>query len=120
MSFEHTFTDLPAENEYPKLVRDKIPDIILAHDGVTVPTRILSDDDEYLAFLLRKGREEAEELSEAQTESNMREEIADLYEIIDTILALKGIPRADIVGIQDEKRQKRGGFDQRILMLDKR
>lgn len=119
MKFEHTETDLPTENQYPKLVRDKIPEIIKINDGVDVPTRILSDD-EYLAYLLKKVQEEAEELAEATTDSNVVEEIADVYEVIDAILALKGIERSEVIKVQDEKREKRGGFIRRILMLDKR
>jgi predicted house-cleaning noncanonical NTP pyrophosphatase (MazG superfamily) len=120
MSFEYTMTDLPTENEYPKLVRDKIPEIIQANNGGRVPTKTLSDDEEYLTFLFRKIREEAEELSEATSDSNVVEEIADVYEIIDAILALKGIRRSEVIDVQDEKREKRGGFDKRILMLHKR
>jgi predicted house-cleaning noncanonical NTP pyrophosphatase (MazG superfamily) len=45
--------------------------------------------------------------------------MADVYEIIDTILKLKGIERAEVVAVQDAKRKKRGGFDDRLLMLDK-
>jgi predicted house-cleaning noncanonical NTP pyrophosphatase (MazG superfamily) len=120
MSYEHTVTDLKTENEYPKLVRDKIPEIVQVSDGVSVPTKIVSDDQEFLAYLLRKVVEESEELSEAKTDSNLMEEIADVYEIIDTILALKGISPADIAAVQNEKRDKRGGFQERIVMLAKR
>ncbi len=120
MSYQHTITDLKTENEYPKLVRDKIPKIIQASDGVTVPTKIVSDDQEFLAYLLRKVVEESEELSEAKTDSNLIEEIADVYEIIDTIVAVKGISADDVTKVQTEKREKRGGFQQRIVMLARR
>jgi predicted house-cleaning noncanonical NTP pyrophosphatase (MazG superfamily) len=119
MSFEHTETDLPVEKEYPKLVRDRIPEIIIANEGIVVPTRTLTNDKEYLAYLLRKVREEAEELSEATTDSNIIEEVADVYEIIDTVLALKGIERSIVLASQKDKREKRGGFSERILMLGK-
>jgi predicted house-cleaning noncanonical NTP pyrophosphatase (MazG superfamily) len=119
MGFKHTITDLPTENEYPKLVRDKIPQIIKTHDGVDVPTRTLDEDTEFLAFLLRKIVEESEELSEATTNSNLIEEIADVNEIIDTILKLKGISPEEVLAVQHEKRDARGGFEKRLLMLAK-
>jgi predicted house-cleaning noncanonical NTP pyrophosphatase (MazG superfamily) len=118
MSFTHTMTNLPEENEYPKLVRDKIPEIVKSNEGIDVPTRTL-DDDEYLAYLLKKVVEEATELSETKTDDHLVEEIADVYEIIDSIIALKNMQREDVLKVQDEKRQKRGGFDKRILMLGK-
>ncbi|MDB5165528.1 MAG: phosphoribosyl-ATP pyrophosphohydrolase [Candidatus Saccharibacteria bacterium] len=116
MTFEHTITDLPAENEYPKLIRDRIPEIILA-DGREVDTRTL-DDEEFLHFLLKKVTEEAQELENAVTDSNILEEIADVREILDAILELKGVSLEQIQAIQDEKRQKRGGFKLRLLMLN--
>jgi len=115
MTFEHTFTDLPAENEYPKLIRDRIPEIILA-DGRKVDTRTL-DDEEFLQYLLKKITEEAQELENATTDSNILEEIADVREILDSILELKSVSPEEIQAIQDEKRQKRGGFKLRLLML---
>ncbi len=119
MSFEHTEIDLPVENEYPKLVRDRIPEIIKQIERQDVPVRQLSKDSEFLEYLLKKIIEEAEELSEATTDSNLKEEIADVYEIIDAIIELKKLSTTEINSIQDEKRQKRGGFKQRLLMLGK-
>lgn len=116
-SYEHTITDLPTENEYPKLIRDRIPEIIRA-DGREVATTTLEEDKEFLQFLLKKAVEEAEELAHSENESNLLEEVADLREIIDTILALKGVSEEQIQAIQDEKREKRGGFTLRLLMLN--
>jgi predicted house-cleaning noncanonical NTP pyrophosphatase (MazG superfamily) len=115
MKYEHTITDLPAENEYPKLIRDRIPEIILA-GGREVETRIL-DEDEFLHFLLKKAVEEAQELQHATSDSNIVEEIADVREVLNTILELKGVSPEQIQAVQDEKRQKRGGFKSRLLML---
>ena len=117
MTFVHTITDLPIENKYPKLIRDRIPEIIEA-DGRQAQTRVL-DDVEYLQFLLKKVPEEAEELASATSTSNILEEIADLKEIFDAILELHGVSSAEIQAIQDEKRQKLGGFNRRLLMLKK-
>lgn len=117
MTFTHTETNVPVENEYPKLVRDRIPEIIEENEGVPVPTRIL-DDEEYEIHLRQKLIEEAGELAAAKTDEHTVEEIADLEELIDTLLALKGIDRASVTAVQNEKREKRGGFAGRILMLE--
>ena len=112
-------TDLSLKNQYPKLVRDKIPEIIKDKEGIIVPTKILADDKEYLEYLQRKVKEEAIELSEAITEQDIAEETADVYEVIDSILALKNIHHDAVLSAQKAKRDKRGGFSKRILMLGK-
>ena len=118
MNSNHTGTDLPEKEEYPKLVRDNIPGLIEKQDSKVVATRILSDDEEFLSYLLAKIREEAEELAEANSDENLIEEIADVYEIIDAIVALKNIPISEITKTQNKKREDRGGFEKRILMLN--
>jgi predicted house-cleaning noncanonical NTP pyrophosphatase (MazG superfamily) len=117
MTFEHTLTDLDIENEYPKLVRDGIPAIIKANEGYDVPTRELTDRGERRKFLGKKGIEEATELSEAGTDEHRLEELADYEELVDTWLEEMGKTREDLRAVQDEKRQKRGGFKKWLLML---
>jgi predicted house-cleaning noncanonical NTP pyrophosphatase (MazG superfamily) len=117
MTFEHTVTDLPTENEYPKLVRDKIPEIIAQANGREVPVRTL-ELDEFIGFLKKKAVEEAEELEATDTDSHLLEEIADLREILDTLEASKGFTPEQVKAVQDEKREKRGGFALRLLMLN--
>lgn len=118
MKYSHTYTDLAAENEYPKLIRDKIPEICEAN-AQTIEIRTLNDDKEYLKYLLKKVIEEATELVEAETDENLVEEIVDVREVMDAILALKGVSEVDAKVIQDEKRIKRGGFAGRLLMLER-
>lgn len=108
------------ENEYPKLVRDNIPDIIKKKEGFEPSYRILDDDTEFLNALLKKANEESAELQLSLGNNNLEEEIADLFEVIDTILALRGKSTEDIKAIQKEKRGKRGGFDKRIFMDEPR
>jgi predicted house-cleaning noncanonical NTP pyrophosphatase (MazG superfamily) len=118
MSFEHTETNLPLENEYPKLIRDRIPDLV-HRKGVKTSTRKAASDEEYLEFLSKKIVEEAQELSEAESNSNITEEIADVYEIVDALIALKKLSKTNIAAVQQEKRDKRGGFEERLIMLEK-
>ena len=111
-------TNFPIENEFPKLIRDKIPDII-ALRGAKANTQTLASDEEYLMFLLKKMLEEATELQHSEEVGNMQEELADVLEIIQAIVKLKNWTMEEIVTVQKEKREKNGGFEKRILMLSK-
>src|SRR4051812_9732899 len=107
-------SDLPVENEYPKLVRDNIPQIVQDQRGVEVETKILESDNEYVKYLLKKMLEEAAELEHAEQKGNTKEELADIFEIIDALLKVKGLTTEDIRAVQKEKREKNGGFEKRI------
>lgn len=115
-TFQHTVTSLDIENEYPKLVRDRIPEIIKTEGARDVPVKILNDSD-FEWWLRKKAIEEATELAEADSDSHLLEEIADVREILEELIRLKGFTTEQIQTVQTEKRQKRGGFDKRILML---
>ena len=116
MEFKHT--NLKIETEYPKLVRDKIPEIIKKNEGIEIRSRIL-DDGEFLKYLLKKIVEEAAELQDAADKGNLEEEVADIFEITDNILKLRKKNKEEIFMIQEVKREKNGGFDKRILMIGK-
>src|SRR3989344_5369295 len=77
-------------NEYPKLVRDRIPEIIKEKTGVEAKTRTLAGDDEFLEYLLAKFVEESVELKNSVQAGNLEEELADLFELIYTLLRLRG------------------------------
>ena len=89
------------------------------NEGIEIQKRILENDDEYLKYLLKKIVEEATELQHATATAEIEVELADIYEIIDAVLDLKGKKRKDIDAIESEKRAKNGGFAKRILMLGK-
>jgi predicted house-cleaning noncanonical NTP pyrophosphatase (MazG superfamily) len=101
---------------YPKLVRDRIPEIIKEKEGKDVPVRIL-EDAEYMDWLMTKLGEEAAELKEAAGSEKWLEEMADVFEVIYAILKAKGSDIEKVVAVQKEKREKRGGFEKKILML---
>ena len=112
-------TNLPIESKYPKLVRDRIPEIIRNKTGAEVTQRILENDGEFLEYLLKKLAEEAAEAEYGIKHGNLEEELADVFEIIDAILEIKGWNKDYIAKIQEEKRRKNGGFKTRILMISK-
>lgn len=112
-------TNHPIENEYPKLVRDNILDIIKDRTGQTPEHHIAEDDREFLDYLLKKIVEEATELQRSVENDNTIEELADVYELLDVIAKTVHKTHEEIAAIQKEKRQKNGGFDKRIIMHSK-
>ena len=98
--------------KYHKLVRDRIPEII-ENQGKTCVTEVLSQA-EYLEMLDLKLNEE---LAEYQ-ESKSLEELADLLEVMESVVNARGYTWQQLTEIRDEKRQKRGGFENRILLKE--
>ncbi len=97
---------------YNKLVRDKIPEII-NKDGKTSELQIASNDDAFLTFLSQKLIEESQEFSDSKDPA----ELADILEVILTILHLKKISFSKLEKIRLDKRDNRGGFDKRIILV---
>jgi predicted house-cleaning noncanonical NTP pyrophosphatase (MazG superfamily) len=114
----HTETDIQAENNYPKLVRDKIPEVV-ERDGKTAETRIMTDRQEILGYLFAKLAEETAELVEAETPDHQKEELADVREVLDAIQRALEISPDEITNVQASKREERGGFSDNVLMLSK-
>ena len=92
-----------------KLVRDKIPAIILA-DGKKPITRIL-DTEEYLEELDKKLNEE---IAEYQANKSI-EEMADVLEVLFAICEARGHSVEELMEVRAAKREKRGGFEERIF-----
>lgn len=95
---------------FNKLVRDRIPQII-RDGGNTCETEILTDD-AYLACLEEKLSEELAEYRQ----SGKLEELADLLEVMLALIAAKGSTWEEVTAIRMEKLEKRGGFQERILL----
>jgi predicted house-cleaning noncanonical NTP pyrophosphatase (MazG superfamily) len=119
MQYKHTKTNSKIENEYPKLVRDKIPEIVEKRIGKKPKCRIIKTDKEYQKYLLRKISEEASEFGNAKDRIHQYEEMADVMEIIDALIALNKLRFNDVRKVQKQKAKERGGFRKRILMLKK-
>ena len=100
--------------EYNKLVRDRIPEII-RQSGINSEIADLSDA-EYRQALRLKLIEEATEVAEAN-ENELVTELADLYEVIDALMASYGISGDRLLNAQAKRRETRGGFAQKIMLL---
>ena len=97
---------------YHKLVRDKIPAIIEA-TGKTCRTEILSDD----AYLQLLDEKLTEELAEYQ-ESKSLEELADLLEVMEAVVTARGYTWEELQTVKAEKNAARGGFAEKLLLLE--
>ena len=98
--------------KYHKLVRDRIPEII-EKQGKTCVTEVLSQD----AYIRMVDEKLNEELAEYQ-ESKSLEELADLLEVMEAAVIARDYTWEELLQVRDEKRQKRGGFQDRILLKE--
>lgn len=108
---------------FNKLVRDKFIDIY-KHDVAQKLTmqdysvRYLSSE-ETLEKLKDKLREETDEVFEAYTATDktaLKEELADVIEVIDAILFHRKITLDEVFAIRDAKRAKKGGFETGLFL----
>ena len=91
-----------------KLVRDRIPEIIIA-DGKEPIVRTLNQD-EYLKELDIKLNEE---VAEYQIDKSI-EEMADVLEVLYAICEARGYSVEELEAVRKEKKDARGAFENRI------
>lgn len=98
------------EKIYDKLVRDKIPEIIMK-SGKTCLVEVL-DNDKYVDLLDKKLFEEMLEYYQDKSV----EELADIVEVIYAIAKSRGLSVEEFEKIRNKKADERGGFDKKILL----
>ena len=96
--------------QYNKLVRDKIPEIISQRGEES--TWHVADNEEYELKLHEKLREEVDEFLKSEDE----DQISDILEVLDAIIAHHGFSKEDIDDAKAFKKAKRGGFEKRIIL----
>lgn len=100
---------------FKKIVRDKIPENIEFKGEAVVKKEVRG---ELLTRALKtKLIEEAFEVSDATSTTEIMEELADVLEVIDAIKANLEISDAEINEIKNLKKQEKGGFDKGIILL---
>ena len=99
---------------YNKLVRNKIPDIIVSNGGKP-SIRILTDE-EYRVELVNKLKEEYKEVENATNKEEILEECADVMQVLEDIVKLNGGTLEEIIKIKKKKEEKRGGFDSKVFL----
>ena len=95
---------------YKKLVRDKIPDIII-RGGRRIRMRQAADD-EMAGFLKQKFYEEAEEFFS----SGKKEELADVLQVLYAMSEFYNFGISELEEIRKRKLEERGDFSKRIIL----
>lgn len=96
----------------PKLVRNFIPKII-AEEQNRVPYFYQADDIEYWQRLKEKLLEEVNEFINSD---NSPEELADILEIMESIISFKKMSFDEIIVIKNKKAQSHGTFSDKIIL----
>ncbi|MBU4116201.1 MAG: nucleoside triphosphate pyrophosphohydrolase [Nanoarchaeota archaeon] len=96
--------------KYEKLVRDKIPEEITKRGAQSITH--IAGDLEYWNKLKDKLQEE---VNEFLNESN-NEELIDILEVIEAICKFKGIKKQELKIIKENKANKKGKFDKRVIL----
>ncbi|RMC24147.1 MULTISPECIES: nucleoside triphosphate pyrophosphohydrolase [unclassified Lactobacillus] len=97
-----------------KLVRDKIPEF-----AKEASYRYLTHD-EIEPALKKKLVEETSEVVNATSETNLVEELGDVYEVLRAYLDFKGIDQEHFLKVVAQKRAEKGGFTEFIEMEAKK
>lgn len=95
---------------YHKLVRDKIPEIIL--EKGRIPITHIASEEEYWQKLKEKLLEEVGEFNEAEN----IEELADVLEVITAIIRYKKFSPSEILSVKKKKAEERGRFNKKIIL----
>jgi predicted house-cleaning noncanonical NTP pyrophosphatase (MazG superfamily) len=96
-----------------KLIRDKLAISIIA-DGRGETLGVASDDYEYKKLLCEKVVEEAKEVYSAKEPNEIKEELADLIEVIQATAYAHGLTLKEVEQERVKKAEKRGKFELRI------
>jgi len=102
--------------KYHKLVRDNIPERIRSRRERFVFANLKPA--EILRLLAGKLIEEAQELAEAENLDTSAEELADIYEVLRGMMHQIGVDEARVIEIADKKRDRVGGFDRGIFLVE--
>jgi len=97
-----------------KLVRDRIPEII--EKSGRKPVTHVADDNEYWDKLKLKLQEEVDEVLEDGTDDEVKEELADVLEVINAICKFKKVDKEELELLRVKKVEERGGFEDKIIL----
>lgn len=92
-----------------KLIRDKLPSF---YESIGQKAKItyLSKDDHTRALIAKITEEVGEIPTDQLSKKKLVEEIADIAQAIDDLLALHGIEKKEITKVRKEKKEYKGGF----------
>ncbi|MBM7839086.1 putative house-cleaning noncanonical NTP pyrophosphatase (MazG superfamily) [Alkalihalobacillus xiaoxiensis] len=99
---------------YNKLVRDKVPEVI-QKNGKSYSSRTLSQH-EYEEQIRLKLQEEIAEYLAADTAGQALEELADVLEVIHSLVGIHNSSFHEVETIRKQKSAERGGFKKRVFL----
>mgnify|MGYP000904656588 CR=1 FL=1 len=100
--------------KFDRLVRDEIVYQILKNGDL--PNYRYLDDDEYVRRLKEKLLEESQEVCVAEKKEDLLEELADVLEVVESMLEVMGSSKLDLRKVQAKKRKINGSFKKRIVV----
>ena len=103
-----------AKFRFEKIVRDKVPQILSDQDIIFVRKNLSHEDT--ISALKEKLMEEAQEVKEAQNKEDLREEIADTVEVVESLIAHSGLTWDEIMQARKIKNEKRGAFQDAVYI----
>ena len=95
-----------------KLVRDKIPDII-KESGRKCKTKVLSEKD----YVFELERKLSEEVHEYKLDKNP-DELCDVLEVVYALAVARGMSLEELEAKRISKRETRGGFDEKVYLVE--
>lgn len=103
--------------EFNKLVRDKIDEIINTNGkGEKAIVRTLNDE-EFKKELINKLEEEKEELTGAVLCNDKNAIVEESADVLEVIRALNGGNLEQVIEAMNQKREKRGGFEEKKFLI---
>lgn len=100
--------------KFDKLIRDKILDMMLTTNCIVHNKKLEST--ELVAALKDKLLEEAHEVAATKSVEELKEELADLLEVVYTILSAHKLEITEIEKIRETKKLHKGDFSQGIYV----
>lgn len=104
--------------EFYKLVRDKIPVKIEDNHETVISTKV--SPKQLVDLLKEKVVEEAFEMYWSSDNDHLIEEVADILEVLRGTCKAYGIDFSEIENIANKKREKRGGFEEGVVLIASR
>lgn len=102
------------KGKYFKLVRDKIPEIMISQ-GFKPEFQKLNSK-QYKEELFKKLKEETQEVISAKDKKSLIEELADVQEVLTAIYKENKIDFSDVIKAAKAKRKYKGAFDKKIFI----
>lgn len=112
----HPFDEFEDKQEFNKLVRDKIPEYI--EEGGEIVNIAKLEKESIVLALKDKLVEETFEVFDSNDEDELLSELADVSEVIDSILYHLNIKKESLLNKQEKKRIKVGSFLEGKILID--